>query len=80
MVPDLLHIIPVANNTMLDRVLQGQDTPLGLGLITNIRILLPHANHHTSVTGTPNNTWENSSWCIVTSKTSLPTVCKDVYG
>jgi hypothetical protein len=74
-VPDLLHIIPVVDNAMFDRVLQSQDTPLGLSLIANIRILLPHANHHASVTWASNNAWENSPWRIVTSKTSLPVVC-----
>jgi hypothetical protein len=30
---------------MLNWVLQGEDTSLGLGLITNIGILLTHTNH-----------------------------------
>lgn len=33
-VPDLLHVIPVCNNTVVDRVLEGEDTTLRLGLIT----------------------------------------------
>merc|ERR1719169_220586 len=33
--PDLLHIIPVGNNTVLNGVLEGQDTTLGLGLVTD---------------------------------------------
>merc|ERR1711872_384871 len=35
-VPDLLHIIPVGDDSMLNRVLEGKDTSLGLGLISNI--------------------------------------------
>merc|ERR1711978_469952 len=31
-VPDLLHVIPVGDDSVLDGVLQGEDTPLGLGL------------------------------------------------
>merc|ERR1719401_2455093 len=34
--PDLLHIIPVGDDTVLNGVLQGEDTPLGLGLVSNI--------------------------------------------
>merc|ERR1712117_763959 len=34
--PDLLHVIPVGDDTVLNRVLQGEDTPLGLGLVSNI--------------------------------------------
>merc|ERR1719311_1632654 len=35
-VPNLLHIIPVGDNSMLDWVLQGEDTTLALRLITDI--------------------------------------------
>jgi hypothetical protein len=48
--PDLLHIIPVGDDTVLNGVLEGEDTTLGLGLITDIGVLLSHTNHHTSVT------------------------------
>merc|ERR1719474_2395901 len=41
-VPDLLHIIPVCNDSMLNRVLEGKDTSLGLGLISN-KSSLAHA-------------------------------------
>merc|ERR1711992_201723 len=35
-VPDFLHIIPVGDDTVFNRVLQGKDTSLGLSLVTNI--------------------------------------------
>merc|ERR1711902_210499 len=50
-VPDLLHVIPVGDDSVLNGVLEGEDTSLGLGLISNIGILLSHTNHHTLVTG-----------------------------
>merc|ERR1739845_307466 len=34
-VPDLLHIIPVGDDTVFNGVLQGEDTSLGLSLITD---------------------------------------------
>ena len=43
-VPDLLHIVPVGDNTVLDGVLEGKDTTLGLGLVANVGVLLVHAN------------------------------------
>merc|ERR1719373_991780 len=49
--PDLLHVIPVGDDSMFNRVLEGEDTSLGLSLISNIGILLSHTNHHTLVTG-----------------------------
>merc|ERR1719419_164099 len=70
-VPDLLHIIPVGNDSMLNRVLEGKDTSLGLGLISNIGILLSHTNHHTLVAGTANNGGKDSSRSIISSKSSL---------
>ena len=45
--PDLLHVVPVGDDSMLDGVLEGEDTPLGLGLVSNIGVLLAHANHDT---------------------------------
>ena len=43
----LLHVIPVGDDAMLDGVLQGQDTPLALSLITDVAVLLTHTHHHT---------------------------------
>uniref|UniRef100_A0A7N0V1H7 Uncharacterized protein n=1 Tax=Kalanchoe fedtschenkoi TaxID=63787 RepID=A0A7N0V1H7_KALFE len=71
MMPDLLHIIPVADNTMLDGVLQCEDTSLRLGFVTDICILLSHTNHDTSVSWSTNYTGENCPGCIITSKPSL---------
>merc|ERR1712119_181224 len=50
-VPDLLHVIPVGDDSVLNGVLEGEDTSLGLSLISNIGILLSHTNHHTLVAG-----------------------------
>merc|ERR1711875_153995 len=38
-VPDLLHVIPVGDDSVLNGVLEGEDASLGLGLISNIGIL-----------------------------------------
>ncbi|KFW84455.1 hypothetical protein N305_14865, partial [Manacus vitellinus] len=46
-VPDLLHVIPVGDNTVFNGVLQGQDTSFALGFITNVAVFLAHTNHHT---------------------------------
>ena len=43
----LTHIVPRGNDTMLNGVLEGEDTTLGVGFITNERVLLAHADHHT---------------------------------
>merc|ERR1719431_2566632 len=66
-VPDLLHVIPVRDDSVLNGVLEGQDTSLGLGLISNIGILLSHTNHHTLVAGTANNGGEDSTGSIISS-------------
>merc|ERR1719334_1421291 len=70
-VPDLLHVIPVGDDSVLNGVLEGKDTSLGLGLISNIGILLSHTNHHTLVAGTANNGGEDSSGSVISSKSSL---------
>merc|ERR1712064_57946 len=70
-VPDLLHVIPVGDDSVLNGILEGEDTSLGLGLISNIGILLSHTNHHTLVARTTNNGGEDSSGSIISSKASL---------
>ena len=34
--PDLLHIVPVCDDAVLDGVLEGQDTSLGLGFVSDV--------------------------------------------
>merc|ERR1712129_528475 len=58
--PDLLHIIPVGDDTVFNGVFQGEDTSLGLSFISNIGILLSHTDHDTLVTGTSNDGGEDS--------------------
>merc|ERR1719153_1024464 len=70
-VPNLLHIIPVSDDSMLHWVLEGKNTSLGLSLISNIGILLSHTNHHTLVAGTSNNGGEDSTGSIISSEPSL---------
>merc|ERR1719318_2020674 len=64
-VPDLLHIIPVSDDSMLNGVLEGKDTSLGLCLVSNIGILLSHTDHHTLVAGTSNNGGEDSTGSVI---------------
>merc|ERR1719312_839156 len=35
--PDLLHVVPVGHDAVLDGVLEGEDTSLALGLVSDIR-------------------------------------------
>merc|ERR1712114_102953 len=69
--PDLLHIIPVGDNSVLNGVLQGEDTSLGLSLISNIGILLSHTDHDTLVSWSSNNGWEDSSGSVISGESSL---------
>merc|ERR1712130_1088849 len=70
-VPDLLHVVPVGDDAVLDRVLRGEDTPLGLGLVSNIGVLLTHTHHHTLVAGAPNNGGEDSPGGVVSREAGL---------
>merc|ERR1712213_120862 len=69
--PDLLHIIPVGDDTVFNGVFQGKDTPLGLSFISNIGILLTHTNHDTLVTGASNNGREDSPGGVITGESSF---------
>ena len=46
-VPDLLHIVPVGDDSVLDWVLEGEDTSLGLGFVSDVGVLLAHTDHDT---------------------------------
>merc|ERR1712153_175682 len=70
-VPDLLHIIPVGDDSVLNGVLESKDTSLGLCLISNIGILLSHTDHHSLVAGTSNNGWEDSAGSVISGESSL---------
>jgi hypothetical protein len=64
----LLHVIPVGHDAVLNRVLEGQDTTLGLSLVTDVAVLLAHANHHTLVARATNDGGEHGARCVITSK------------
>merc|ERR1711883_46328 len=69
--PDLLHIIPAGDDTVFNGVLQGEDTSLGLSLITDIGILLTHTDHDALMSGASNDGWEDSPGGVITGETSL---------
>lgn len=69
--PNLLHIIPVCDDTVLNGVSEGKNTTLGLGLVTDVGVLLVHADHDTLMSGATDNRGENSTGSIITGKTGL---------
>merc|ERR550539_2137404 len=69
--PNLLHIIPRGDNTVLNWILQSQDTSLRLSLISDVCILLSHTNHDTLMTWSTNNRWKDCSRCIISCKSCL---------
>jgi len=70
-VPDFLHVVPVGHNAMLDRVLEGQDASLGLGLIAHVAVLVAHAQHDALVTWSTDYRWEDGSWSLFASEACL---------
>merc|ERR1712046_215166 len=70
-VPDLLHVVPVGDDSVLNGVLQGEDTPLGLGLVTDIGVLLSHTDHDSLVAGAAHDGGEDSSGSVISGESSL---------
>merc|ERR1712242_406048 len=70
-VPDLLHVVPVGDDSVLHGVLQGEDTPLGLGLVSNIGVLLSHTDHDSLVAGATDDGGEDSSGSVISGESSL---------
>jgi hypothetical protein len=68
-VPNLLHVIPVGDNTVLNGVTEREDTTLGLCLITNVGVLLTHTDHNTALVSVIGSFRCHTGymWCIDTS-------------
>ncbi len=47
-VPDLLHVVPVGDDTVLNGVAEGKNTTLRLSLVTDVGVLLTHTDHDTA--------------------------------
>merc|ERR1711982_18771 len=68
-VPNLLHVVPVGDDAVLNRVLQGEDSSLGLSLVSNIGVLLTHTDHDTLVPWATNDGGEDSPGGVITGET-----------
>lgn len=49
--PDLGHVVPVVDDTVLDGVGQLEDSLLGLGFFSDICLFVVHADHYILVLG-----------------------------
>jgi hypothetical protein len=56
---------------VLDRVLEGEDTTLGLRFVTDVGVLLVHADHDTGVLGAAHDGGEDSTGSVVAGEASL---------
>ena len=64
---------------MLDGVLQGEDTTLALGFVSDVGVLLAHADHDTLVAGTTDDGGEDSAGSVVSGETGLTHTGAIVY-
>jgi len=69
--PDLLHVVPVGDNTGGNGVLEVQDTSLLLSLVTDVLRLDLDTLHGAGVSGSTDNGGEHSGGSILTSDTGL---------
>ena len=69
--PDLLHAVPVVDDTGLDGVAQVEDTSLLVGLVTNVLFLLGNTLHGTGSLGLSNDSGEDDRGGLVTGDTGL---------
>ena len=64
-VPDLLHVVPVGDDAVLDGVLEGEDTALGLGLVSDVGVALLHADHDAGLAGAADQGGEDGAGGVV---------------
>jgi hypothetical protein len=60
-IPDLLHVVPVVDDTVLDGVGYLENSSLLLGLISKILVLCLNPDDDTWVLGSPNDGGEDGS-------------------
>ena len=58
-VPDLLHIVPVDHDSVLNRILQVEDTSLGLSLLPHVGVNVTQTHNASLVAGTSNDGGED---------------------
>merc|ERR1719507_1969600 len=68
--PNLLHVIPARDNTVLDGVIQSEHTSDSYRFITHVE-LFGHSAHDVVKSRAADNGREHSPWGIITSKSSL---------
>ena len=61
----LSSFVPVGDDAVLNRVLEREDTTLGLGLVADVGVLLAHADHHALVTRAADNRREDGARGVV---------------
>lgn len=70
-VPDLLHVVPVCDNSVLDGLLDAEYAPLLLGLTAYVDFLLIETYHDARDLGAPDNSAEYGSRRVVATETCL---------
>ncbi|GIX62265.1 fumarate reductase [Babesia caballi] len=70
-VPDLLHVLPVGHDTVLNRVLQSQNTTLGLRLVPDVGVLLVHTHHERRVFRATHDAGEDATGSVIAGDTGL---------
>jgi len=79
-VPNLFHVIPIIDNSVLNRILEQQNTSLGHGVVTHVRVSLSSTNHHTLLLWPPNDTGKNDLWRLIIGEASLDTSRTIIYN
>merc|ERR1719385_577316 len=70
-VPHLLHVVPGGDDAVLDGVLQGEDTSLGLSLVTDVGVLVAHTDHDRDMTRASNDGGEDGAGSVIAGETAL---------
>jgi len=70
-VPDLLHVIPIFDDSVFDGVFKLEDTSLGISFRTNIDIFIFGTHHDRCGLGGANDGGEHSSGIVFTRQTGF---------
>ena len=67
----LFHVVPVGDDSVFNRVFEGENSSLGLSFIADVRIFLAHAHHHALMPRAPHDGGEDGSGSVISGKSGL---------
>merc|ERR1719369_36929 len=69
--PDFLHVVPIGDDAVFDRVFQGENTSFGLSLVADVAVFVAHSHHDSRVFGSASHRRKHGARGVITGESRL---------